>query len=282
MKNVLYLFNFNKDSNFSVSLSLVNHLKTKNAKVYVENEEFAKIANLEVIDEKHLNSVDFMIVLGGDGTLFRNAKNYASYEFPILGINMGRVGALTQTELHDFERVVDKALNDDYTVEHNLALTGTIYKGDEKIREFLIFNDVNVHRGSLINPIAIELAVNNSICSKMYADGMLVATPVGSTAYNLSAGGPLLSHRSKCYVATPIASQCRSFTSLVVNENDVMTIRVCDSVGEVYVYLDGAIRYPLEKDEYIEIKKSECCLNLIIVNKDDSLYDAMYRRMSSK
>ena len=121
MKNVLYLFNFNKDSNFSVSLSLVNHLKTKNVKVYVENEEFAKIANLEVIDEKHLNSVDFMIVLGGDGTLFRNAKNYASYEFPILGINMGRVGALTQTELHDFERVVDKALNDDYTVEHNLT-----------------------------------------------------------------------------------------------------------------------------------------------------------------
>ena len=278
---VLFVVNDNKDKDYKISSGIIDYLKGKNINVYSDN----KNLNVEIIEENILNTIDFAIVLGGDGTVLQYASKYAKYGFPYVGINLGRVGALTIVELEEYKFYLDKIINKEYEVFEQLGLDGVIEYTSGNSVSFTSYNDIIFHRGLSLKLLPVLISVNESDKDLFYADGVIVATPVGSSAYNASAGGPLLSYGSKSYVITPICPQSKSFTPLVVSEDDKVNLSMTNKVNvmdnEVIVSVDGCFKYFVSPFDEIKIKKSKSTLKMIRFNKNKSLYTSVYKAVTS-
>jgi NAD+ kinase len=282
---VLFFVNNNKDKDYLISKEVVEYLNYKNITVYTNDEELVKCSDCSFASEDSLKNIDFALVLGGDGTVLKFACNYAKYGFPYVGINMGRVGALTILELNDYKSYVDKIVDGDYLVCEQLGLDGKIRFTNNEEVEFTSYNDIVLHRGLSLKLLPISISVNESEKDVFYADGLIISTPVGSSAYNASSGGPLLSYGSKSYVMTPICPQSKSFVPLVVSDDDNVWLSVDDksNVGnkEVIVSVDGYYKYFISPHDEIMVKKSDSTLKMIQFRKDNSLYTAVYKAVSS-
>ncbi len=278
---VLFVVNDNKDKDYKISSGIIDYLKGKDINVYSDNTNL----NVEIIEENILNTIDFAIVLGGDGTVLQYASKYAKYGFPYVGINLGRVGALTIVELEEYKFYLDKIINKEYEVFEQLGLDGVIEYTSGNSVSFTSYNDIIFHRGLSLKLLPVLISVNESDKDLFYADGVIVATPVGSSAYNASAGGPLLSYGSKSYVITPICPQSKSFTPLVVSEDDKVNLSMTNKVNvmdnEVIVSVDGCFKYFVSPFDEIKIKKSKSTLKMIRFNKNKSLYTSVYKAVTS-
>ena len=278
---VLFVVNDNKDKDYKISFEIINHLKSKGVNVYSSNPSLG----VRDASEEILNKIDFAIVLGGDGTVLQYASKYAKYGFPYVGINLGRVGALTIVELEDYKTYLDKVLNKEYEVFEQLGLDGVIEYRDGKRVSFTSYNDIIFHRGLSLKLLPVLISVNESDKDLFYADGVIVATPVGSSAYNASAGGPLLSYGSKSYVITPICPQSKSFTPLVISEEDNVNLSMTNKVNvmdnEVIVSVDGCFKYFVSPFDEIKITKSKSTLKMIRFDKNKSLYTSVYKAVTS-
>ena len=285
MRKILFVANLRKDSNLSYSTEIINTFVSKGIKVFVDADELVFPDKTELISPETVKEINLMVVLGGDGTILTYARKYKKYNLPIMGINLGRIGALAVAELNDYSLHIDKYLNDDYMVINHLALEGKIIHSDNKVKKFIAFNDVVVHRGMSPKILGVNIAINNTDFCEVYTDGLIVSTPNGSSAYNLSAGGPLLSTSSNCYVITPICPQSKTFSSLVVSKNDVVHLTVCknENVGlnQNVVVFDGDVEYPVNANDIILIKKSNKCLKLIQFSQQRSLYESVYKSVVS-
>ena len=285
MKNILFVANVKKDKDTIYSKGIIDSLFKKGLKVYVDTEELLLEELTELATPENLKTVDMMIVLGGDGTILTYARKYEKYNFPIMGINLGRIGALAVAELNDYEEYIDKLLNGDYVEIEHIALDGKIMYSDGKSIKYTAYNDVVIHRGISPKILKINIAVNNSDFSEVYTDGIIVATPTGSSAYNLSAGGPLLSTNSKCYVITPICPQSKTFSSLVVSKEDEILLTVGDNPNveknQNVVIVDGYVEYPINSNDIVMIKKSKKNLKMVQFSQQKSLYDSVYKAVVS-
>lgn len=282
MKNIFFVYNDKKENVYPIVSDIINYLKGKNLNIYVECLHLAQKYYLDMINEEVLKKCDLAIILGGDGTVLKFARDYGLYQIPILGINIGRVGALATAKLSNYKELIEKYLLGDYYITRNLTLSATIEYHDKKeSQSFIVYNDIVVHRGAFLQMLPIELAIDNTKFDHIYADGIIVATPSGSSAYNFSAGGPLLSHNSNCYVITPICSQTRDFSSLVVSENEKVCLRIKDATTDVFLALDGSKLCPLSNGDKILVEKTNTTLNIVNFYRQYSMYETVYKVMSS-
>lgn len=281
MNNILFIFNSKKDNDLFYTNKIINYLKNKNVNVYSENNQLADELGIKLIDNISINNIDLTIILGGDGTILKYARNYGKYQIPVLGINIGRVGALAHAEADNFEEYLDKYFLNEYSVTENLTLKGKITYKDGKIEEFIFYNDLILHRGLSLKLLPIDISINDSNFSRIYADGVVVSTPLGSSAYNLSAGGAIISQNCNCYALTPICSQTRSFSSSIISDSDKLTIVVKDTLEEEMVSIDGCDRFFIHENDKIEITKSDIRLKIIQFVKQASLYEAVYKVIDS-
>lgn len=282
MKTALFIVNSKKDSNFNISKEVIDFLQSKDLRVILEDENLADELDLEIINEGLIPLIDFAIILGGDGTILTYLRKYGEYEIPVFSINMGRVGALAVTELDNYKEYIEKYLDNNYLIEKFLTLEGILHYDDNVEKSFVVYNDVIIHRGLSMKMLPINIAVNGSEYDRIYADGMAVATPAGSSAYNHSAGGPLLSPQCNSYVVTPICSQTKGFSSLVISKDDVLHIAVDDTFDGLTLSVDGCEQFSINKNNVrIDIKESKTCFNLIKFTKDVSLYKAVYKVIES-
>lgn len=285
MKNILFVANLKKDKELVYSKDIINALALKDVKVFVDDEELFFVDKTELVSPETIKDVDLMIVLGGDGTILTYARKYRKYNIPIMGINLGRIGALAVAELTDYSTYIDKYLNEEYVIINHLALEGKIIHTNKKVNKFIAFNDVVIHRGTSPKILGVNIAINNTDFSEVYTDGIIVSTPNGSSAYNLSAGGPLLSTSSACYVITPICPQSKTFSSLVVSKDDVVHLTVCknENVGrnQNVVIVDGDVEYPVNANDIVLVKKSTKNLKMIQFSQQKSLYDSVYKAVVS-
>ena len=285
MKKILFVANMKKDKELSFSKDIINTLVKKDVKVFVDAEELAFDNQSEMISLDSIKEIDLMIVLGGDGTILTYARKYKKYNIPIMGINLGRIGALAVAELDDYSLYIDKFLNDDYVVINHLTLEGKIIYSNKEVKKFVAFNDVVVHRGQSPKILGVNIAINNTDFCEVYTDGLIVSTPNGSSAYNLSAGGPLLSTSSGCYVITPICPQSKTFSSLVVSKDDVVHLTVCENINvgrnQNVGIVDGDVEYPVNANDIVLIKKSTKNLKMIQFSQQKSLYDSVYKAVVS-
>ncbi len=281
MKKIFFVYNSSKENAFSTVNEVLSFLKSKDLEIFVECGKLQDEYNLQMISEENLNKCDLAVILGGDGTILKFAKEYGLYQIPILGINIGRVGALASANPNNYQELIEKYLNGDFYITKNLTLKCVVKYQSEKVEETIIYNEVVIHRGAFLQMLPIEVAINNTKFDHIYADGIIVATPTGSSAYNFSAGGPLLSHDSNCYVITPVCSQTRDFSSLVVSKDEIVCLKVKQATTEVYLSVDGGKLLPLSNGDIVEVSKADTTLNIVNFYRQYSIYETVYKVMSS-
>lgn len=205
-----------------------------------------------------------VIVLGGDGTLIQAARDLAEREIPLFGVNMGNLGYLTQiSREEEIIPALEELIKDHYSVERRMMLQGRVISEGKTIDEDIALNDIVLSRSGLYT-LNFELYVDGELFNNYSADGMIIATPTGSTAYNLSAGGPIAAPESNMILLTPICPHTLNSRSIVLPSRSKIMIKVKGRKGlEESVGFDGDKMVPLKSGDRIEVEKSEITTTLV-------------------
>jgi NAD+ kinase len=216
-----------------------------------------------VKDEKLATSVDLMLVLGGDGTMISTARMIGNSEVPVIGVNYGGLGYLAEFPIEELFPALEAILAGDYKVQRRVMLTVELWRGDELATRNRVLNDVVINKSALARIIEIEAYLDDQFVNSFRADGLIVATPTGSTAYNLSAGGPVIYPSMNAVVITPICPFTLSNRPIVVPNDSVIEVRLITKNEEVALTLDGQVGFPLQAGDRAVIRKSNTSFNLV-------------------
>jgi NAD+ kinase len=212
-------------------------------------------------------TVDLIIVLGGDGTLLSMATRsaQAGRDIPILGVNFGSLGFLTETRIDELYGVLESLLRGEATFHERAMLTAEVYRADERLDTRIVLNDVVFTRAALSRIIELSVSVSTGLVTKVKADGLIIATATGSTAYNLAAGGPIVHPQVDALVLTPIAPHTLTNRPIVIPGNEVIEVRphVDGTLDEIYVTYDGQAGYPLQPGDVVRVRRSAQALRLV-------------------
>ena len=214
--------------------------------------------------EQLVASVDLVVVLGGDGTMIATARMLGDREVPVLGVNLGTLGYLAEFNVEELipalATIIERGT---YCVDRRVMLTAEIHRGDKQLLRNRVLNDVVISKSALARIIEIEVWLNKLFVNTFRADGLIVSTPTGSTAYNLSAGGPIIYPSMNAIVVTPICPHTLSNRPLVVADDSQIEIILKTQKEDVAVTLDGQVGFPLEAGDCVTIRKSDTTFNLV-------------------
>lgn len=228
-ENFYIITNVSKDPYMKVTIRIQNYLQSRGKRsILCINDQDGRIVP-ETIPPK----VDMAIVIGGDGTLIRAARDLFGRNIPLLGVNMGTLGYLTEVELGDIEDAIDQIVDGNYELEPRMMLRGILKDG---LKENAL-NDIVVSRIGSIRIVNFQIYVNGTYLNTYQADGIIISTPTGSTAYNLSAGGPVVEPTAELIVITPICSHSLNSRSIILAPKDTIEIEIGKSHG---IHTEGA------------------------------------------
>ncbi len=246
--------------------SMIDFLSTKDIKLFIdESSDYLSKHTETVTHEKFVKTVELIIVFGGDGTLLNSARKYLDYEIPILGINMGNVGFLTDIKVDSFEQSLSEILNGNYIIEDRKLVSA-------KFNDVHIYglNEIVIHSGSYAQLMRYQLTVNNRIVYEQRSDGLIVATPTGSTAYALSAGGPIIHPSLDVWTILPMLPQSLSSRPFVISSEEKVDIKLFEGPNEkAQICADGQNDIDLPYGVDISISKMEKTLKLVHPNDND-------------
>jgi NAD+ kinase len=241
---------------------VVNYLKKKKKKVLFDTNSCKYFKGEEGLNkEKLLSKVDLAIVMGGDGTILKTSRMMPRKKLLLLGINLGNLGFLTECKPDRMIECVDKVLKGQFNVDKRTLLRVTIYRKGEKIDTFLALNDAVINQGAFARLIALDLEVDNRKIVNFKADGLIVATPTGSSAHSLSAGGPIVHPRVESLTITPICPSSLSMRPIVLPDNRQVTVGIetqrRDEAALIGLTLDGQDMMILEYGDKIKFRRSK-------------------------
>jgi NAD+ kinase len=216
-----------------------------------------------VKDDQLAPSVDLILVLGGDGTMISTARMVGDSEVPVIGVNYGGLGYLAEFPIEELFTSLDSILSGQYKVQKRVMLAVELWRGEGLITRNRVLNDVVVNKSALARIIEIEAYLDSQFVNLFRADGLIVATPTGSTAYNLSAGGPVIFPSMNAVVITPICPFTLSNRPIVVPDESMIEVRLMTDKEEVALTLDGQVGFPLKVRDRIVIRKSKTTFNLV-------------------
>jgi NAD+ kinase len=228
---------------------------------------------------RELPGTDVLVVLGGDGTFLRAARAVIDDDVPLLGINVGKVGFLSKVEAGAMERVLGLLLEGRYGLEPRMALDGRILRNGEPQGDRLAaLNDIVIARGSLARVVRLDTSIDSSHLASFVADGLVVATPTGSTGYSFSAGGPILGPTARNLVVTPIAGYLTTIRSVVVGAEAVVRCRIV-AADEALVSVDGREDIPLAVGDVVEIRAIERPVRLVEPEGSQAFWDLFRQKV---
>ncbi len=230
---------------------------------------------------RELASTDALVVLGGDGTFLRAVRAVAEVDVPILGINLGKVGFLSKAEAGELDAVLAKITEGRFTIDERMALEGRILRDGEPIDDVrhVALNDIVVARGSLARVCRLDVAIDDTHLATFIADGLVVASPTGSTGYSFSAGGPILDPVSRNLVVTPIAAYLSAIRSVVVSPKQVVRCTVVDAY-EALVSVDGREDIPVRVGDVVEVHAVERPIRLIEPQGAQPFWDLLRHKVA--
>lgn len=244
-------------------------LKQKNCETFADSETAAALG-IRGFSRKEITSlVDLILVLGGDGTMLNVSRLVAEKGIPILGINLGSLGFITEVNRDEIFSAVDMVLLEKCAVEERLMLSAAINRDDRKIAEYIVLNDIVINKGALARIIDLETNINDNYVTTFKADGLIISTPTGSTAYSLSAGGPILYPTLDSIVLTPICSHTLTNRPIVLPDNFKIKIIIKSLSEDVFLTLDGQVGVSLRIGDVIEINKAAYKTRLLVPFKRD-------------
>ena len=231
-------------------------------------------------DEMVVFNSDVTITVGGDGTIIHNAKFAAKYKKPLIGVNMGRLGFVAGLEYDEIDELV-KLLSGDYKIRKRMLLSVELERG-KKTEKFLAVNEAVLTRDILKPIIDISVTLSGEEIISYRADGMIFATPTGSTAYSLSSGGPVVEPDMDCILVTPIAPHSLSSRNVVFKSDSVLTATIDNAdLTQGYLVIDGEKNVRLSENDKITIRKSELELELIVL-KEKNFYTLLNEKLKEK
>jgi NAD+ kinase len=239
-------------------------------KIMIDEETSRYSSGQQIVPRAEMAShvLDLVIVLGGDGTLLSAARVTAAIDVPLLGVNLGSLGFLTEVPLQSLYSMLEAIGEGRATVEHRSLMEVELLRGDEIRGTYLVFNDAVVNKTALARLNTYDLHIDKAFVSSYRADGMIVATPTGSTAYSLSAGGPVLMPSVKAFVVTPVAPHSLTHRPLVVPDSVEIEILLRSEEEVAYLSLDGQPGLDLCDGDRVRCRRSEHQVNLFRTGTD--------------
>lgn len=263
-KHFLIYTNMHKDQELVVTERIRKYLESKGQKVTLQivTKDWKDGDRQEGKQELSFpEDVDLMLVLGGDGTVLQAARETIHLRVPLIGVNLGSLGFMTQIELGSLETALDRLIAGDYREESRMLLQGKARLGDGTTKEGLALNDIVISRSGALRVVSVKIYVNGLFLHEYQADGIIITTPTGSTGYNLSAGGPLVEPGAKLLMLTPICPHSLNHRSIILSPEDVVEIEIPmgkeDKKQVLDASFDGANSFHMETGDRIVIKKSE-------------------------
>ena len=245
---------------------MINSMSNLDINLYIDKSSNNKNENFTVLDHKeYVKKVDIVVVFGGDGTLLNAARKYLNYDIPILGINMGNVGFLTDISTDNFEKTIKEVLNGNYKIEERNLVSAKF--GNNHLYGL---NEVVIHSGAYAQLMRYRLNVNDKVVYEQRSDGLIIATPTGSTAYALSAGGPIIHPSLDVWTILPMLPQSLSSRPFVISTDEKVEMDLFDGPNEnAKICVDGQDDIDIPYGEKILISKMEKTLKLVHPNDND-------------
>ena len=272
--------NLSKEEAISCAGEIALLMLRNNAQVYMLKEcmpmfKGYQISFVETI-EQLFDCCDIAVTVGGDGTIIHAAKYSARFNKPLIGVNVGRLGFAADVEVDEIDKLIN-ILNGKYSVEKRILLDVEVVKKDGS-KHYLAVNDAVIARGQLSKIIDLQLSLDGEEISKYRADGLLFSTPTGSTAYSLSAGGPILAPQMECILMTPVCPHSLFSRSVLFDGNSELSVSVkIPSECCCVLTIDGEKNVDILAEDKVIIKKSELKLELASIHKRN-----FYRKLNEK
>ncbi len=228
--------------------------------------------------EEWSQKVDLVIAVGGDGTFLRVAREVAFMGLPILGFNLGYKGFLAGIEVGTLGTCLQKLICGDYSIEERLMLETTVLRDNENVFFSQSLNDVIISRGPFSRIIKLDTFINNDFLESYPGDGLIIATPTGSTGYSLSAGGPVVNPSLQLLLVTPICPHLLYQRSVIVNREDLVSVIVATSSADIFLTLDGQEGFALKHKDCIRVKRAES-VTRVITFAESNFYKTLHNKL---
>lgn len=254
---------------WKTALELSEWLKNRGIEVIAEpysEHERPELLNSSAVNacaEKIANAADLIIVLGGDGTMISTSRLIGDNDVLVLGINYGSLGYLTEFRIEEMFPALESIFEGEYKVDRRVMLRAEHFRGEKLVGSGRVLNDVVINKAALARIIEIEVTLNGLFVNSFKADGLIVSTPTGSTAYNLSAGGPIVYPSMNAVVLTPICPFTLTNRPIVVPDTAEIELRLLNENEGVVLTLDGQVGHSMEAGDRVLIRKSSTTFNLI-------------------
>ena len=232
-------------------------------RIQQESVETDKCDIVEVDDARFAEESDLIVVLGGDGTMISTARLVGDADTLVLGINYGSLGYLTDFRIEEMFPALEAIFRGEYEIDRRVMLTAEHRRGDEMLATGRVLNDVVINKSALARIIQIEVSLNDLFVNSFRADGLIVSTPTGSTAYNLSAGGPIVYPSMNALVLTPICPFTLTNRPIVIPDDARIELKLEHENEGVALTLDGQIGYTMKAQDRVVIRKSRTTFNLV-------------------
>lgn len=268
MKQVGLVVNRQKTRKGRFLQSLIEWFKARGIKVVIpQSTENMYRSSFGYPEIDFQEDVDLVMTLGGDGTILGVARQVAEKGIPILGVNLGHLGFLTDLEIPDLFPALSKLIKDDYEIESRMMLAARVLRDGSPIKDFIALNDVVINNGPISRIIKLETYLGNEYLATYRADGLIVASPTGSTAYSLSAGGPIVNPQLEVMIVTPVCPHSLNARPFILSDDQEIRIILKTDTNDVMLTIDGQVGFPLKKNDSIVVRKADVYTKLVKVKK---------------
>jgi NAD+ kinase len=271
IKNVAIFAKMHDPRCQGIASDLIQWLETRKCTPLVEPDLARLIGHPDTMTEEEIrDQAELVVVLGGDGTLISVARLFGGYNVPILGVNLGSLGFLTEITVDELYPRLELCLQSAPRVSVRMMLMVTLLREGKPNEIFHVLNDVVINKGALARIVDLETRVNKHFLTTYKADGLIVATPTGSTGYSLSAGGPIIEPQMNCIVITPICPHTLTNRPIVVTDEAIISVTITASFEEkVYLTLDGQVGLELQEGDSVEVRKALHKTSLVVSRSRD-------------
>jgi NAD+ kinase len=243
---------------------LIPWLRKQNYHIFLDTGTAAIINETSSYEKREISQqADLLIVLGGDGTLLSVARAAHPHNIPILAVNLGSLGFLAEISIDELYPTLENILAGKFEIENRMLLNACIWRNGEKVEDHNVLNDVVINKGAVARVISLQVLVNGQYMTSYRADGLIIATPTGSTAYSLSAGGPIIHPSMHTLVLSPICPFTLTNRSILIPDQSIIQVKLAAEYDDVRVTLDGQEGYDMRAGDILKIKKTKTSLQLI-------------------
>jgi NAD+ kinase len=247
---------------------VIEFLKSKKVRVLLES-EVAKTFRFRGYKREDIAlKSDLIIVFGGDGTLLSVARLVGDRGIPILGVNLGGLGFITEIHRDEIHENIEKLLSGKYNLEERITLSAEVYRRRRKRVKHTALNDVVISKGALARMIELDININDQYVTTFKADGLIISTPTGSTAHSLSAGGPIMYPTLESFVITPICPHTLTSRPIVIPDDFKIDVMIKNG-DDIFLTLDGQVGFPLRVADRVKVKKAEYKTRFVLLHDRD-------------